>query len=91
VEIFLTSVDDYCAEEFIEPSVSVELCLTNEESYVGDMQHESHEERSVNHGLPSALSTSPTRRDAHTMLSTSPNGKQKKVESSSLGKKLSLT
>ena len=38
-----------------------------------------------------ALSTSPIRRGAHTMLSTSPNGNQKKVELSSLGKKLSLT
>ena len=52
MEIFLTSVDDYVTEDFVEPSVSVELCLATEERYVGDMEYESHEERCANHGLP---------------------------------------
>ena len=55
MEIFLTSVDDYYAEEFVEPSVSVDLCLATEERYVGDMEHESHEERCANHSLPYSI------------------------------------
>ena len=70
----------------------VELCLANRKRYVGDMEYKSHKERCANHSLPYSIEyESHERRGAHTMLSTSPNGKQKKVESSSLGKKLSLT
>ena len=50
VEIFLTSVGKF-TEEFMEPVVPVELCLSIKERYVGDKEYTSHEERYVNHSL----------------------------------------